>query len=739
MFEAAMSTERSARSAAVVAGIAAFALIAQQVASKAIRDGFFLSHFSATELPRVMVAAAGLAVVVVLGVGKLMGRFSPRRVAPVLIALHAGLFVAEWGVARVNPRVAAAVVYLHTAAFGAAVISAFYSSVNERFDPHTARKVISRIAVGATAGGVVGGLGAWQLSTRAEVADLLPVLAGIGAVAIVALAIFARGGHSEPRVPESNEGGLVVLAKTPYLGYLALLVGLGALAEAAIDYVFKASADAAFDSSAELVSFFALFHTALGIGTFLIQLSLSRRSLEKLGLAATVASLPAAIIGVGIVAVATPMLATATALRGAHGALENSLFRSGYELFYTPLPPAIKRPTKTLVDVGAEKLGAAAGGGLALLAVLANPAVTTSILLIIAIMAGVAMLAVSRRLSRGYIQALADSLRSGAIELDPDERLDATTRQTLGDTTALDRNQLLAEIDALREREGDGPVEHPEPSIDMTDPIVAAVADLRSSDRARVRAALRRSSPIDPLLVAHAIELLARPEHLAAAVAALSTGLPRITGQLGDALCDPETDVVIRRRLPRVLRGCSSPKAINALMGALEDPVFEVRYRSAAALLHIVERDGVKLDADAVMKLALAEVQRGTGKNKLADSDDDLRTTFEREAAAHAIDETLTYVFTLLALVGDREPLHLAFCALAAPDQKLRGTGREYLDNVLPPPMREALAPALDLRSSGKIQQRPKAEIVRELQASTDSLRLDPEVLEQLRRKTTTS
>ena len=40
------------------------------------------------------------------------------------------------------------------------------------------------------------------------------------------------------------------------------------------------------------------------------------------------------------------------------------MFRSGYELLYTPVLPEKKRPTKTIIDVGGERLGATAGGGL---------------------------------------------------------------------------------------------------------------------------------------------------------------------------------------------------------------------------------------------------------------------------------------------------------------------------------------------------------------------------------------
>ena len=62
------------------------------------------------------------------------------------------------------PGTIAAAVYLHIAAFGGAVVSGFWSVVNERFDPYAAKKAIGKIAGGATFGGVLGGVLTWLLA-----------------------------------------------------------------------------------------------------------------------------------------------------------------------------------------------------------------------------------------------------------------------------------------------------------------------------------------------------------------------------------------------------------------------------------------------------------------------------------------------------------------------------------------------------------------------------------------------
>ena len=125
----------------MAAMVAAGALIAQQVAGRATRDALFLSTFHVSSLPLVMIAAAVLSALAVLAFSTALSRRSPAQVVPVTIAAGTVLLLAEWGLSLAQPRLAAIAVYLHMAAFGATVVSGFWSLMNERFDPHTARRV----------------------------------------------------------------------------------------------------------------------------------------------------------------------------------------------------------------------------------------------------------------------------------------------------------------------------------------------------------------------------------------------------------------------------------------------------------------------------------------------------------------------------------------------------------------------------------------------------------------------
>ena len=99
-----------------------------------------------------------------------------------------------------------------------------------------------------------------------------------------------------------------------------------------------------------------------------------------LGLAGTVALRPAAVFLGAVLGVFDPRLRSGVLAYGSQEMLSNSLFRSGYELLYTPLPEGEKRPTKAVVDVGFDKLGALLGGATVLVVVAVAPTAALRVL-----------------------------------------------------------------------------------------------------------------------------------------------------------------------------------------------------------------------------------------------------------------------------------------------------------------------------------------------------------------------
>ncbi|WP_437631888.1 hypothetical protein [Sorangium sp. So ce854] len=830
----------------LIAAIASGAMIAQQVAGRATRDALFLASFGAAGVPKVMAVGAAMSFAAVLLISRALLQHSPARVVPATFGASSVLLALQWALAQRAPAAAALVFYLHVAVFGATLISAFWSLVNERFDPHTARQSMGRIAGGGTLGGVVGGLFAWRASHLVEAPTMLLALAatsgltagatyllgrnlprppsasaagaagasataaaavaetageepGAGAAAPGASAAAPEGASAAPEgasaAPEgasaAPEGasaaapaGLGALRDSPHLRDLALLVGLGAVSGALFDVALSAEAATAMRDRNELLSFFALFHLSVSLLSFLVQSAAATLSLDRLGLAATIGILPAAVLASSLSVVVAPRLWAAAIVRATEAVLRNSLFRSGYELLYTPMPPDQKRSLKTLIDVGFDRIGTAVGSGLAMALLALSPGGSLPLLLGIgSAVAGVTLL-FTPRLHRGYVAALEGSLRSGAVSLDPANVVDATTRRTLSGTVdALSRDRVLAELAALRKgtaarpdaghapgrdgertsyaghagppisarppasgrapasaapisaapasardpiagqrapagdgRHADGPLSARAASAALAaDAVLAATADLRSGDPERVRRALARE--LDPALVPHVIPLLEREGLNAEAIRALRGVAQRATGQLLDALLDPSLSLAVRRRLPRVLQACPTQRAADGLMLGLADERFEVRYQCGVALARLLQqRAPIHLRREDVIEAAMREIaidRRVWDAQPPTASPSGEAPPAER-LLVERTSRSLEHVFRVLSLCLEREPLEIAYRALHADDAHLRGTAIEYLENVLPPPIRESLWPYLGIGTTAPAEPRaaeePRAE-----------------------------
>ena len=91
------------------------------------------------------------------------------------------------------------------------------------------------------------------------------------------------------------------------------------------------------------------------------------RVLARIGLGGSVASHPLLVGAAGLLGFMVPAPWRGILPRGLDVTLRASVFRAGYELFYTPLPEAAKRAAKSAVDVSADCLGKGAGAALIVL------------------------------------------------------------------------------------------------------------------------------------------------------------------------------------------------------------------------------------------------------------------------------------------------------------------------------------------------------------------------------------
>lgn len=704
--------------------------MAHQVGAKAARDAVFLSNFDPEALPAMVVGGAATSIALGILASRLLSRYTPSRIVPPAFLLSALLQFGEWRLLSVQPRLGAVLVYLHMVALGAVLLSAFWSLTNEVLDPHTAKRRFGQIAATGTIGGILGGLAAASLNTS-NILLWLGALHVVGAVVVAVLRASApKAAATRPQWWSEPRGSArQAFKKAPYLFSLAALVAIGTSSAAGVDWVFKLQATEHFGKGEPLLRFFGLFHTSVQILSLLVQWAGTRFFLERMGLGRTVGSLPLAVATGGLGALFAPLFPVMTVLRGTEAVLRGSLFRSGYELFYTPLPVGEKRPAKSIIDVGVDRLGDALGAGITKFWLVLGTSAAPNRILLTVIGLAVAGIFVARRLDRGYVQALEKSLVNRAVELDFSELRDSTTRMAMLKSSGM-VPAVTGPTAAPPVPETEAP--RPAPAIPREstrprtlEPVVQRLADLRSGRPGRVRVALLLSDPLDPILSGQVICLLAWDEMHDLAREVLTKSAPRFCGQLIDFLLDESQDFAIRRRIPRVLVACKSQRAIDGLIAALADSRFEVRFQCARALAAIVEEcpelrippEEIFVDVDRELSVSRSVWE---GHHLLDRRDPSEKTHFLDEVLRERANASLEHVFTLLGLVLPRDPLKVAFRALHTDDPLLRGLALEYLETVLPEGVRDKLSQIVQQPTSG--ERRTGDEIVESLMKSNQSV-----------------
>ena len=143
----------------------------------------------------------------------------------------------------------------------------------------------------------------------------------------------------------------------------------------------------------------------------------------------------------------------------------------------------------------------------------------------------------------------------------------------------------------------------------------------------------------------------------------------------------------------------------------------------------------VTIDSERIFAVVLREVAVGRpvweSRRLLDELDVQDDVSFVDEFVRDRAGQSLAHVFTLLSLVLPREPLQIAFRSLHTDDRNLQGTALEYLEGVLPPPIRErSVAVSRGSPPGRRVSARPRDEILADLLRSNQSIMLNLEELQ---------
>jgi ATP/ADP translocase len=705
----------------------AFFLIAAFVLSRSLREAFYLATFDVKTLPYITVGTTVLGLPTVALFAWALTRFNARRVVRVcLVVFAAGLALLMPLIAKVEAAVVA--FYLWTALGTMVIASGFWIVASEHFALREAKRLFGLISAGGTAGAMVMGNSLRYLTRRFDLVWLISMLVGLVGLLLLTQFLLPAGRESRAEKKSGREAegssareGLKLVWGTPHLAMIATVVILATMSSTLVDYQFKEAVRATLTTKQELAGFFGSFYGWTGAASLLIQLFLTSRLMAARGVAVSLSLLPVALMMGSVGVLLFPALLTATLLRGADNSLRKSLHRSVLEVCYVPLPSLLRRKTKTFIDTVLDSLAEGIGAGLIFIWVTWGN-MPSRYLSVIVIGLCSAFLFVNRRMGKAYFQTVVDRLKGGwqeAGKLIADADFDG--KDLLNATfTRLD-------IPAYPEPGGGPPPASGTGSVAAGGPadtsLVGTLGGIGSASSEDVSKALDECTEWDERHIPNLIRLLARDVFCDRAVWILaSLGEPAVE-HLARLMVDDDCDFVIRRRLPRVLAGIDSPLADRALLVGLTTSRFEVRYRSAIALVRRLE-EGKAVTGEWWEEKVWEALRSEVGHERPVWEMQRLLDDFDTEAdelVQNRIGDrgglSLEHVFRLLTLVLDPKPVRVAFRGILQGDDKLRSISLEFLEHVLPKDVRRRLWPFIGDISDHQRERsmRPVEEVVSEL------------------------
>ncbi len=286
-----------------------------------------------------------------------------RLITGVLLffALNLELF---WAAAHLRVPLLGAAFYVWVGIFNNAVVAQFWSYGNDLFDEPTGKRLFPVIAIGATLGAPFGAkLSAWLFDVGVGAYSMLHITA---VLLVACLALFwvieAREGTRRRRAAAvgklaAGPNGFVLLARSPYLRLVSLLLLLLNFVNTSGQYVVDRMVTAHTSAEAALGSFYGNFQFYGSVLTFLIQAFLVSRIVKYFGMAGVVLTLPIVVFGLygsGIVVTTLAMLYTTKLIENA---TDYSVMNTARQMFWLVTSREEKYKAKQAADTFVVRMG----------------------------------------------------------------------------------------------------------------------------------------------------------------------------------------------------------------------------------------------------------------------------------------------------------------------------------------------------------------------------------------------
>ena len=347
--------------------------------------------------------------------GWVVSTFARRRIVPVVYGFAIANLLGFWlcFASGAHGAIVAATFFVWVSVFNLFVVSLFWSLMSDLYRSDQASRLYGFIAAGGSAGALAGPLFTQSLVGILGATNLLLVSALLLLAATKAALVLRRlfAGISARQSEERPLGkgllaGAIAVWRSPYLFRIALWILVANLVSTLFYLEQARIVGETLTDRTQRVQLFARLDLAVSIATILAQVFLTARVLERFGLTAAIATLPA-FAALGLVGLAlSPTLAVIVSILATERALAFAISNPAMKVLYTVLEPEQKYKAQNFNDTVVFRAGDAASGWI-------FNSLAKSLGLSLAAVAGITLplaafwLLLSLRLGRGHAQRAA--------------------------------------------------------------------------------------------------------------------------------------------------------------------------------------------------------------------------------------------------------------------------------------------------------------------------------------------
>lgn len=305
--------------------------------------------------------------------GWVVSRFEKRRIVPYVYGFFIANLIGFWVAleAGIAGKFLASAFFVWASVFNLFVVSMFWILMSDLWRTDQAQRLYGFIAAGGSLGAFSGPLITQSLVKITGPINLLLISAALLCVAVLAamqlrkLFEGAKGAAADGGTRLTGKGilaGAAAVWRSPYLFRIALWILLANVVSTFFYFEQTRIVGEAIPDRADRVQLFARLDLAVSVLTVLAQVFLTARVLQRLGVAATTALLPAvAIIGLVALSIA-PVLGVIVTVMAIERAVGFALANPAVKTLYTEVAPEEKYKAQNFIDTVVYRGGDAISG-----------------------------------------------------------------------------------------------------------------------------------------------------------------------------------------------------------------------------------------------------------------------------------------------------------------------------------------------------------------------------------------